>query len=183
MAILPKNNGFADGAGAENGAHAPFRLMQEIIARSGSGIWHEAKLEWALSHVYFSPTDEPGVCLCGHAPIREHCVITNRLNGNVAVVGNCCVKRFIGLPSGSIFAGLRRIARNPESALSPAAAEYAHRAGLLDRWEYEFCLNSHDKPAHRLSPRQLAKRVEINAKVLRLASRQGAKGAGHAQAE
>ena len=43
------------------------------------------------------------MCLCSHFPIKEICVIRNRVNGVRAEVGNVCVKKFLGLPSGKIF--------------------------------------------------------------------------------
>src|SRR5262245_49233660 len=91
------------------GAKPPRRLVEEIIALSIADTWGEARGEWTLSDVYF--TDTPGRCLCGH-PITEHCLLVNHLNGNEAVVGNHCVKRFLDIPSEPIFAGLRRIAHN-----------------------------------------------------------------------
>ena len=67
-----------------------YQLAQEIIDRSNATNWDEAKLEWKLEEVYCE--DEPDVCLCGHFPIMELCVLHNKHNGNRAVVGNVCVK-------------------------------------------------------------------------------------------
>jgi hypothetical protein len=153
--ILSRSNG---------GGNTPWRLVEEIIALSVANTWGEAKLEWRLGHVFFTDPDDPGTCLCGHSPIRECCVITNCLNGNSAVVGNCCVKRFLGLPSGPIFAGLRRVAQDAGKALGAAAIEHAYKFGWISRWEYDFY---HDTlRRRRLTPKQRAKRTEINVKVL-----------------
>ena len=61
-----------------------------------------AKREWVLSDVFIS---DLGRCLCSYR-ITEHCVLTNKLNGNQVVVGNICVEQFIGLPSERLFAAL-----------------------------------------------------------------------------
>jgi hypothetical protein len=78
-----------------------FKLTEEIINRSQSKVWDMAKLEWSLHKIY--EADEPETCLCGHFPIIEICTLRNKLNGQFATVGNCCVKKFIGLPSDLIF--------------------------------------------------------------------------------
>jgi hypothetical protein len=72
--------------------HNGYALVREILARSVADNWFDAKQEWRLWRILFSAPDDPGTCLCGHFPIREHCVLTNHLNGNEVVVGNVCVK-------------------------------------------------------------------------------------------
>jgi hypothetical protein len=149
-----------------------YRLTQEIIALSVSRTWDEPKKEWTYLDAFFRPPDWPGACLCGKHPIREICVIGNRLNGNEARVGNCCVKKFLNLGDATpTFAGLRRIAQNVQSAPSKALVKYAAEHGWLTDWELKFCRN----PRRRrpLSHRQLVKRVEINQKILALAARKG----------
>jgi hypothetical protein len=157
-----------------HGTTAPYRLVEEIIARSVAGTWDHAKQEWALAEVCF--TEEPGSCLCGHSPIRELCFLRNRLNGNEAVVGNVCVRRFLGLPSEAIFASLRRVARDSKKVLSAATVQWAFSRGWLTDWERRFCLDT--CLAQKLSPNQRVKRAEINQKVLGRATRQAVAGEG-----
>jgi len=83
-----------------------FKLTNEIIDLSKSKIWDAAKLEWSLAKIY--EADEPETCLCGHFPIIEICILQNKLNHKQATVGNCCVKKFIGLPSDKIFQAVNR---------------------------------------------------------------------------
>jgi hypothetical protein len=158
--IIPRNRG----AAASGNGHAPFRLAEEIVNRSVAESWHDARIEWELESVFVSKLDEPGTCLCGHYPIREHCVLRNRENDNVVVVGNCCVRRFLDMPSERVFRGLRRIVRDVEAALGPATVEFAHGRGWINDWERSFLLDTARK--QRPSARVLAKRAEINAKVL-----------------
>jgi hypothetical protein len=163
---------FAGGRASANGdGHAPYRLTAEIVALSVACTWPEAKQEWELVSVYFADADRPGTCLCGHSPIIEHCVLVNRCNGNTAVVGNVCVTRFLGLDADAIFRSLRRLQANPAGAMSPAAVEHAHGRGWLNDWERGFYLKT--LRWRRLTPKQLAKRAEINRAVLRRATGEG----------
>jgi hypothetical protein len=141
----------------------PYRLVEEILARSVSADWGAAKAEWSLADVYFA--DSPGACLCGHAPIVEHCVLVNRRNGNVVTVGNVCVTRFMGiLAADRIFQGLRRVMKDREAKLNKDAVAYAHHKGWINDWELDFYLNTCRK--RKLSPRQRAKRSLINEHVV-----------------
>ena len=139
-----------------------YQLIKEIISRSVSGQWDEAKQEWHLSEIYRE--DEPLTCLCGHTPIIEICVLKNKLNNKDAIVGNVCVNKFLGIASEQIFAGLRRIKKDINKGLSPAATAYSHERGWLNDWEKEFCLNTSRKRA--LSEKQKTVRVKINLRVL-----------------
>jgi hypothetical protein len=161
-----------------DGESPPYRLVKGIVALSHADSWSEAKREWVLSHFFIA--ESPGVCLCGHCPIIEHCVIRNRENGNVAIVGNHCVRRFVGLPSERVFANLRRIAKERGAPLGEIAVEHAYAEGWLNDWERAFCLDTATQ--RRLSPRQRAKRKEINDRVLdRVTRRAGVdKGEGYA---
>jgi hypothetical protein len=86
-----------------------FQLTQEIVRLSNANAWDEARFEWGLEEVRLQ--DEPSTCLCGYFPIKEICVIRNRVNGARTEVGNVCVTKFLGLPSSKIFAALGRVAR------------------------------------------------------------------------
>jgi hypothetical protein len=157
---------------ANGNEDAPYRLVEEIIARSVAAFWQDAKREWTLSHIYYADPEEPSTCLCDHSPIIEHCVLLNRENGNVVIVGNVCVTQFMGIPAENLFAALRRIMDDLEAALNAAAIEYAYSKGWIDDWKRNFYLSTWRK--RKLSSNQLAKRVEINEVVLRRA-REGCK--------
>ena len=107
-----------------------FQLTGEILQRSVARTWDEAKLEWSLLEVYES--EEPETCLCGHFPIVELCVLLNRRNKNQATVGNCCVKRFVGLPSEKIFQAVKRVRKDTSKSLNAEAIQHAFkRAGSM----------------------------------------------------
>jgi len=138
------------------------QLTTEIIARSVASTWEEAKLEWTLKEVY--KEREPLTCLCGHFPINEICVLHNAQNGEEALVGNVCVKKFLGLPSDKIFAAIRRITEDETNALNAEAIDHAHRSHWINDWERTFCFDTCRK--RRLSEKQMSKRIQINRAVL-----------------
>lgn len=144
-------------------SHNEFRLTEEILALSNSQTWGKAKTEWGLVEVYRE--DDPMECLCGHYPINEICVIRNAVTGNEAIVGNVCVKKFLGLPSTTIFDAIRRIADDISRALNEDAAQHAFERGWINRWERDFYLDTWRK--RNLSDKQRRKRIEINERVLR----------------
>jgi hypothetical protein len=121
-----------------------------------------------LEEVWLEPG---GVCLCGHAPITEQCLILNRVNGNAAIVGNVCVKRFLQLPSDRLFNAFKRIRADPRRALTSDALEYAYGKNWLNDWELKFYRDTLSR--RRPSERQQAKRLEINVRVLALLAAAG----------
>jgi hypothetical protein len=140
-----------------------YQLSREIIARSNATTWDEAKLEWDLAAIYHQA--EPETCLCGHFPIIEICVLQNRLNGNRAIVGNVCVKKFMGLPSERIFQAVRRIRKDPSRPLNAEAIEHAFQHGWINDWERRFCFDTMRK--RKPSQKQLNIRLQINENVLK----------------
>lgn len=148
--------------------HNATRLTKEIIALSNSNTWELAKNEWVLSEVY--EEDEPTTCLCGHFPIIEICVIRNKLNGAETIVGNVCVKKFLGIPSDRIFSAIKRISKDNSKSLNIESIEYMKNRGWLTDWEYGFYCNTHKKRV--LSDKQMNSRVGINQKLLRKSKNQ-----------
>lgn len=139
-----------------------YKLTQEIIELSQSKIWDAAKLEWSLHQIY--EADEPETCLCGHFPIIEICVLKNKHNQKFATVGNCCVKKFIGLPSDLIFKAVKRVRKDNQKSLNAEAIEHAFRKGWINEWEYSFSIDTMRKRV--LSTKQLQTRMKVNEKML-----------------
>jgi hypothetical protein len=136
-----------------------FKLTREIIDRSSGAIWDEARVEWTLHEVYES--EEPDTCLCGHNPIIELCVLRNRVNGGFATVGNCCVKKFIGLPSDLIFQAGKRVSADSGKSLNAEAVGHAFDKGWINAWERDFYMKIMRKRV--LTAKQRAKKEQINA--------------------
>lgn len=144
-----------------------FDLAQKIIQLSVADTWDEAKLEWSLLDVF--KEEEPDTCLCGKFPILENCILRNRLNHRKVVVGNVCVKKFLGLPSDRIFQAINRISKGNTKALNAEAISHAYEKGWINDWERKFYLDTMRK--RTLSTGQLEKRIEINTKLLKNVSR------------
>lgn len=143
--------------------HNERELRRRIIERSVAQDWPTARLEWDLETIFRE--EEFQTCACGHYPIIEICQLRNRRNRQLIEVGNVCVKKFMGMPSNRIFDGFRRIAKDHEKALNEAASDYAFRKGWVTEWERKFLSNT--ARLRNLSGKQLAKRIEINTRVLR----------------
>lgn len=143
----------------------PGQLRASIVALSYARSWEEARHEWGLESIVQLDEGEPSeTCLCGHYPIRELCFLRNQVNRHEALVGNVCVTRFFGLGSNTIFDGFKRVALDPFKALNEAAALYSFERGWISEWELGFCENTRLKRV--LSNKQLAKREEINQRLL-----------------
>lgn len=142
----------------------PTTLAREIIALSVADRWDAAKLEWELLYIYVTEPGDFGTCLCGHYPIREHCVLVNKRNGTQATVGNVCVSKFLGLPTDKLFTAFARIKTDPRKAINAEAIAYAADRGWMNDWERGFYLDTLRK--RRLSDRQRATRIAINRRIL-----------------
>lgn len=151
-----------------------YKLTEEILARSQAVFWDAAKLEWALDHVY--EADEPETCLCGHFPIVEVCELQNKMNGNRATVGNCCVKKFIGLPSDLIFQAVKRVRKDLDKSLNAQAIQYAWEKRWINDWEYKFSMDTMRK--RNLSSKQMVTRTKVNEKMLANMKRSGERDKG-----
>jgi hypothetical protein len=141
---------------------AQSKLTTEILKLSKSQDWEAAKLEWHLEQVYMA--ESPETCLCGHFPIIEICTIANARTLHTATVGNCCVTKFIGLPSKRIFDGLKRVRKDVQSALNEDAITYSRSKGWISSWEYGFLVSTMRK--RNLSGKQRQFRESINSKIL-----------------
>ena len=137
-------------------------LINEVLSLSVSQTWEVAKTEWILSEIYFS--DEPETCLCGHFPIIELCELKNKQNENIATVGNCCVKKFIGLPTDKIFQAVKRIRKDGGKSLNREAIKLAYSKKWINNWEFGFYEDTLRR--RKLSDKQILKRKQINEKVL-----------------
>ena len=115
------------------------KFTSEIINLSSSKTWDTAKLEWELKEIYKGSF--PETCLCGHFPIVEICVLRNKTNGKEAIVGNCCVKKFIGPRSDKIFQAVKRIQKDNKKSLNAETIQYAYHKAWINKWEKEFYLD------------------------------------------
>ena len=140
-----------------------YQLALEIIKRSVNPTWELAKLEWKL--VEIEEAEDYKTCICGHYPIKELCILENKENGNSVVVGNCCVNKFIGLPSSKIFQAVKRVRKDTTKSLNAETINLAFNLRWINKWENDFYLDIMRKRV--LTDKQRAKKLSINEKVLR----------------
>jgi hypothetical protein len=144
-----------------------YKLKEEILKRSQAKEWDIAKLEWELNDIY--EAEKPVTCLCGHFPIIQICTLQNKLNNQFATVGNCCVKKFIGLPSNLIFKAIKRVRKDNQKPLNTEAIQYAYEKSWINEFEHKFSIDTMRK--RNLSPKQLQIRMQVNEKMLANMSR------------
>lgn len=86
------------------------------------------------------------------------------MTGHRTYVGNVCINRFLGIETGNLFEGLRRIADNPRANANLDVIEHAKKLGYLFPGEYTFLLQTRLK--RKLSAAQLAWKEKINRRII-----------------
>ena len=143
---------------------AKYQLTSGIVRLSQADEWESARKEWHLDHIY--KTVRPMSCLCGHTPISNVCVLKNRLNKRTASVGNCCVKKFMGMPSDAIFNAVNRVAKDDSKSANIYTLKLALEKRIITQWEYDFYADTMNK--RKLTSKQTASRKRINQKLAQL---------------
>ncbi|MFC7301412.1 hypothetical protein [Cognatiluteimonas weifangensis] len=137
------------------------RLKAHILQLSQSDRFEVARTEWELVGV--EVTEEFDNCPCGQE-IKEHCYITNRITGESTYVGNVCINRFIGIDTGNLFDGLKRIAKDPYANANLDVIEHGRKLGFIYDSEYGFLVETRRK--RKLSPKQLEWKRKINRRII-----------------
>lgn len=137
------------------------RLREHILPLSNSTDWSNAKNEWRL--VGIEVQEEWDNCPCGKE-IKELCHLRNQLNGNVTHVGNVCVNRFIGIETGNLFAGLRRIIDDETANANEDLIIHSYQFGYIFESEYNFLMQTRRKRI--LSIKQLDWKRRINRRII-----------------
>ena len=138
-------------------------LKAHVLPLSRSQNFETARREWSLYAIEVS--EEMANCPCGQE-IKEHCYIENRITGHRTHVGNVCINRFMGIDTGTLFDGLKRIAKDHSASANEALIEYAWRNGYLyGTNEYEFLQQMAHK--RKRSSAQKAWIEKINRRILR----------------
>ncbi len=142
-------------------SHTFEQLMAHILPLSKGKTFEAARQEWVLEYVEVS--DEFDSCPCGQ-DIKEHCYIRNQVTGNQTYVGNVCVNRFIGIDTGNLFDGLKRLKTNPTANANHAVIDYAERRGYIFEGESKFLRDTVLK--RKISDKQAAWKEKINRRIL-----------------
>lgn len=137
-------------------------LFSKMLKLSTVHYWDDIVLEWNVDDIY--EDDEFCTCACGHYPIKEVCVLKNIKNGNVINVGNCCVKKFIGMDSSSLFNSIKRIKKDVNRSVSKEALTFYLNKFVINNIEYKFYNDIIRK--RKLSDKQRAWKTKINNKII-----------------
>lgn len=137
-------------------------LKRHILPLSNSDDFYSAKNEWKLVGVEIQ--EDWDQCPCGK-DIKELCYIENQLNGNKKTyVGNVCVNQFIGIETGNLFAGLKRIAKDNTANANEDLIIHAYNLGYIYEKEYKFLMETRRKRS--LSDKQKAWKEKINRRIV-----------------
>ena len=117
-------------------------LKAHILRLSNASAFDAARREWSLVGIEVS--EEFDNCPCGQ-DIKEHCYIRNKLNGRKTYVGNVCINRFIGIDTGSLFSGLKRVVEDDGANANADLIIHAYRFGYIYESEYEFLMETRRK--------------------------------------
>jgi hypothetical protein len=141
--------------------HNSERLKAHILQLSQSRSFDVARREWIF--IGFDISEEFDNCPCGQE-IKEHCYIKNQLNGKITYVGNVCINRFIGIDTGNLFAGLRRIVEDSTANANEDLIIHAYKFGYIYDSEYKFLADTRRK--RKLSPKQISWKQKINRRII-----------------
>ena len=133
-------------------------LKAHILPLSKADNFFVARLEWRLTGMYLS--EDFDSCPCGQ-DIKELCYIKNMATGNETYVGNICVKNFLGIDTGNLFKGLRRIAADYTANANKDLIEHAYQLGYIYENEYIFLLSTMHLSDKKLQSEQLRSLQEM----------------------
>ncbi len=136
------------------------RLKAHILPLSRAQVFEVARREWRLIGVEVS--EEFDNCPCGQE-ILEHCYIRNESTGHSTYVGNVCINRFIGIDTGSLFPGLRRIAANPSANANADLVQHAYKLGYIFEGEYKLLMET--RFHRKLSEKQIEWKQKIHRRI------------------
>lgn len=139
-------------------------LLQRVVKEhSVSQHWNEVVKEWHLSHVFKKPG---GKCIC-NVTITDHCVIKNKINGFILIVGNQCVEKFnpeLAHISKPLFRTLNDMNKSGKTRASGKLLEYCIEKGILNaKWAEVYMSFGRKK---RLSVKQEALITNLNKSIL-----------------
>lgn len=150
------------GVDLERGTTANFEALKaHILPMSRASTFDAARREWEFFHAeYHGDFDN-----CPLWPRHQGALLLrNRVTRRQTYVGNVCVRRFMGIETGALFDGIRRIAKDPTANANEDLIEHAYRLGYIYEKEYKFLIET--KRKRKLSEKQLAWKEKINWRIL-----------------
>lgn len=145
----------------QRGDHNFERLKAHIMPLSKAATFEQARAEWAVIGAQLE--EDWDVCPCGQ-PIKELCFLENKITKQRTYVGNVCVNRFMGIETGNLLSGLKKIMKDHSANANTDVIEYAKRNGYLFEQEYDFLMDTRRKRV--LSTKQEQWKIRINQRIL-----------------
>lgn len=113
-------------------------FFKNIADKSESKDWEILKKEWFLSYIRVAKS-EPKTCACGHYPIKNLCFIKNKINNNIVLVGNCCVKKFMNnIQSSNYFIALNKLKKDIKSSIPILLLAELHDNNFINKDDFDF---------------------------------------------
>ena len=142
-----------------------YNLIQRIVQESTNSSWWLCKEEWFLYDVWHD--DEGSTCVCGKTGIKNICILQNKYNKKMLLVGSCCTEKVLGIPTRKLLERLKIISKDITKALKKLNhITMFFEKGVLSCSDFKFYNNTYRKRPDSLSSRQLAWRVAINKKII-----------------
>lgn len=129
------------------------KLLEELSSIEGQQVPIEINLD---KNGYLDKECPATYCLF-QFKIKEHCYITNHITGKSAYVGNVCID------TGTLFDGLRRIAKDPQANANLDVIRHELKLGFIYESEHKFLVETRLK--RKLSPKELAWKRKINHRI------------------
>ena len=141
--------------------HNRQKLEKHILSLSESNNFYKARSEWSLVDIKLRLDWDN--CPCGQS-IKELCYIENAYNSNRTYVGNVCINQFMGIDTGNLFDGLKRIADDEYANANHDLIKHAYELGYIYENEYKFLMDTRHK--RKLSDKQLEWKRKINHRII-----------------
>lgn len=126
--------------------------------------WKAVLQEWDLKEVYQITTSKFQTCACGHSPIKNICVMNNRITGKFIEIGNVCVQKFGDSRLIAITNNIEKLLKGCTKSINPAMAQVAYKDGVISSWQMQFTEDTCLK--RDLSPKQFAQRLRVNRQII-----------------
>lgn len=134
-------------------------FIEKIIEFSVNQEWNIAKTEWKLSYI----KQEDNKCVCGKA-IKNCCVMFNKINKNITIVGTDCVLKFIGIDYTILFKIQKLLTEDISNKITKKNINYLLEHQFINKWVFDFYISISSQKG--LSQKQYACLLKINREIL-----------------
>ena len=144
-----------------------------LIVKSVADHWAAAIQEWEAEKLeIISSYHRSKQCVCG-LESRKVCHISNKENGEVAQLGQCCFSKIKDAGAvlsqvSTMFDSVEALRKNHHNAANVALIEFAAKKGILKARDREFYLSTRNQDYSHLTIKQKGYRVGLNDRIVRI---------------